>query len=46
MITDINGIKPILDTGFLVGGTLSVFSFFIGYGIYTLLSTFKHIAKK
>lgn len=33
----------IINTGLLVGGTLSVFSFFIGFGIYTMLSTFKHI---
>lgn len=39
-------IHDIIQNGVLVGGTMAVFSFTIGYGIYTCISTFKHIAKK
>lgn len=42
---DIN-ISAIIETGFIVGGSFSIFSFIIGYGIYAMLSTFKHIIRK
>lgn len=38
-------ISKIIGFGFIVGGTLCCLTWFLGYGIHGLLSTFKHIVK-
>ncbi|WP_261783124.1 hypothetical protein [Clostridium botulinum] len=42
---DINFVDGLVKGGIVIGGSLCCISWFVGYGLHGLLSTFKHIAK-